>query len=130
MAFSFAAPSAVASGAWVVGATDGSKLLPGASDADKATGGALTRALRASRFTGKQGQILEILAPSGTKASRVILVGLGKPDECDGSKIENATAGALGRVGNSGETAVTFQLDVPSGAKLRAADLAAHIAFA
>ena len=130
MELSFAAPSAIAAGAWVVGATDGSKLLPGASDADKATAGALTRALRASRFSGKQGQIIEILAPHGTKASRIILVGLGKPEALDANKIETAAAGALGRAGNSGEPEVTFNLDVPSGAKLRAAEFAAHIAFA
>ena len=130
MELSFAAPSSVASGAWVVGATDGSKLLPAAVEADKTTQGAVTRALRTSRFTGKSGQVLDILAPTGTRASRVIVVGLGKADECDSSKIESAAANALGRLGSSGETAVAFQIDVPPGAKLRAGDLAAHVAFA
>ena len=130
MELSFAAPSSVTSGAWVVGATDGSKLLPAAVEADKTTQGAVTRALRSSRFTGKPGQVLDILAPAGTKASRVIVVGLGKADECDSGKIESAAANALGRLGSSGETAITFQIDVPAGAKLRAGDLASHVAFA
>ena len=130
MELSFAAPSSVVSGAWVVGATDGSKLLPAALEADKTTQGAVARALRTSRFSGKSGQILDILAPAGTKASRVIVVGLGKADECDSNRIEGAAANALGRLGSSGETAITFQIDVPPGAKLRAGDLAAHIAFA
>jgi len=130
MELSFVAPSSVGSGAWVVGATDGSKLLPAALEADKTTQGAVTRALRSSRFTGKPGQVLDILAPAGTKASRVIVVGLGKADECDSGKIESAAANALGRLGSSGETAITFQIDVPPGAKLRAGDLAAHVAFA
>jgi leucyl aminopeptidase len=44
---------------------EGGTLLPAAVGADKASGGALTRALKFSRFTGKSGQMLEVLAPSG-----------------------------------------------------------------
>ncbi len=129
MELSFASPKTVSTGAWVVGATEGGKLLPAAAEADRATGGALTRAFAANRFTGKSGQFLEVLAPAGMTASRILVAGLGKPSDCDANKIENAAAAALGRVGNS-ETEVSFQLDVPKGAKLRAAELAGHLAFA
>src|ERR1700712_505579 len=52
-------------GAWVVGAAEGSALLPAAVRADKASGGAVTRALKFSRFSGKAGQMMEVLAPAG-----------------------------------------------------------------
>ena len=52
MELSFAAPHAVASGAWVVAALDGNALTPAAQKADKAAGGALSRALQVSKFTG------------------------------------------------------------------------------
>ena len=39
--------------------------------ADKASGGALTRALKFSRFTGKSGEMLEVLAPERLGASRI-----------------------------------------------------------
>ena len=70
----------------MVARVGGPALLTGrGSEADKASGGALTRALKVSRFTGKSGQVLEVLAPAGIKASRILLVGLGKPDDCDGT---------------------------------------------
>ena len=67
-------------GAWVVAAAEKAALLPAAVRLDKASGGALTRALKFSRFTGKAGQFLEVLAPSGLKASRLLLEGLGAAD--------------------------------------------------
>ena len=130
MDLSFAAPKTVGSGVWVVAATEGTKLLSGAAAADKATSGALSRAAAASRFSGKSGQILEILAPAGLKASRIIVVGLGKPADVNGNRIANAAAAAMGRLGNSGETEVSFELESPKGSKLRPGELAAHVAFA
>ena len=55
MQITFAAPAVIKAGSWVVGATDGGALLPAALAADKASGGALTRALKSSSFTGKAG---------------------------------------------------------------------------
>jgi len=67
--------------------TSGALLLPveegGAAKAagwaglDKATGGAVGRALEAAEFKGKKGQTVTILAP-GAGISRVVAVGLGK----------------------------------------------------
>ena len=67
----------------VAAAAEGGALLPSAVRLDKTSGGALTRALKFSRFTGKPGQMLEVLAPSGMKASRLLLVGLGKAEALD-----------------------------------------------
>ena len=85
MQISFVASAAITSGdtdgergALVVAAAESPALLPAAVRLDKASGGALTRAQKYSRFTGKSGQFLEVLAPSGIKASRLVLVGLGK----------------------------------------------------
>jgi leucyl aminopeptidase len=129
MQLSFAAPHAVSEGTWVVGAMDGAALTPAAAKADKDMGGALKRALAAGKFTGKRGQILEVLAPSGLKASRVLLVGLGQASDFDGNAAENLAAGAIARLQPSGETAATFEIDPPKGAKLKPAELAAHLAM-
>ena len=83
MQISFAAPAAVRAGSWVVGVPEGGALNGAAAQADKAAGGALSRALKLSRFTGKSGQMVELLAPAGLAASRLILVGLGKPADLD-----------------------------------------------
>jgi leucyl aminopeptidase len=129
MQISFASLSTAGSGALVVGVLDGGALTPSAAAADKASGGALTRAKGASRFTGKSGQVLEVLAPANMKASRILLVGLGAAAKLDGRAAERMAASLVGRLFTSGEKEMTFAVDVPKGAKLKAGALAAHIAM-
>ena len=131
MQISFVEPSRAAAGggAWVVGAVEGGALLPAAIKADKASGGALTRALKYSRFTGKSGQMLEVLAPSGVTVSRLLLVGLGKPEALEEKGLESLGAQIVGRLYTSGETAASFQIDLPKGSKVKKGELAAHLAF-
>jgi leucyl aminopeptidase len=131
MQISFVEPdkAAAGGGAWVVGAVEGGALLPGAVRLDKASGGALTRALKYSRFTGKPGQMLEVLAPSGIKASRLLLVGLGKAESLDEKGLETLGAQIVGRLYTSGETAASIEIDVPKASKFKKAELAAHLAF-
>jgi leucyl aminopeptidase len=136
MQISFVEPANAAAGdeAWVVGAVEGGALLPAAARLDKASGGALTRALKFSRFTGKPGQMLEVLAPSGVKASRLLLVGLGKAESLDEKGLETLGAQIVGRLYASGETAARFEIDLPptSGkkdSKVKKTELAAHLAF-
>jgi leucyl aminopeptidase len=129
MELSFAAPKVQVSGALVVSAAQGSALSSQAQKADKASGGALSRALKVSRFTGKPGQILELLAPQGISASRIILVGLGDADGFNGARLEDAAAAVTARLSQSGETAATFDLDAPKGAGIKPAAFAAHVAM-
>jgi leucyl aminopeptidase len=138
MQISFVAPSNVTptqgGGTWVVGATEGGALLPAAVRMDKASGGALTRALKFSRFTGKPGQMLEVLAPSGIKVSRILLVGLGKAEALDEKGLETLGAQIVGRLYAAGESAASLEIDVPptsgkGGSKVKKAELAAHLAF-
>ena len=132
MQISFTSPSVVtvpvSGGAWVVGAA-GTALLPAAVAADKASGGAIGRAMKISTFAGKSGQMLEVLAPAVLKASRILLVGLGEPDKLDEKGLETLGAQIVGRLFTSGETAATLEIDVPKGNKVKKAELAAHLAF-
>jgi leucyl aminopeptidase len=133
MQISFVAPADVTAkdggGAWVVGATDGAALLGAAVRLDKASGGALTRALKFSRFTGKAGQFLEVLAPAGLKASRLLLVGLGKPESVDEKGLETLGAQIAGRLHGTGETAAAIEIDAPKASKVKKGEVAAHLAF-
>ncbi|HEX2593896.1 MAG TPA: leucyl aminopeptidase [Rhizomicrobium sp.] len=131
MQLSFVAPGSIATatGAVIVGALEGNQLTPAAAALDKAADGALTRAMAISKFKGKPAQVLELLAPSGVKATRILLVGLGKGADFKGSAAENIAATLIGRLLTSGETAVTFEIDLPKGTKLKADELAAHLAF-
>jgi leucyl aminopeptidase len=116
-------------GAWVVAATESPVLLPAAVRLDKESSGALTRAMKFSRFTGKSGQFLEVLAPSGIEASRLLLVGLGKPESLDEKGLETIGAQIAGRLYVAHESAARLEIDVPKKSKVRKADLAAHLAF-
>ena len=83
-------------------AFDGAALSDGAKAADSAAGGALARAIAGGRFTGAKGQHLELLAPEGVGAGRVLLVGAGPEAEYNAAMAETAAAGAYAAVKASG----------------------------
>ena len=73
------------------------------------------RAAETNQFKGKSGSTLDILAPEGLKASRLIVVGAGKPSaikDNDFLKFGGAAAGKL----IAGNAAVTIIAELPDGA--------------
>src|SRR6185503_18327589 len=119
----------IEAGSWVVAASEGRALTPAAVKADKASGGAVRRALKFSRFAGKSGEMLGVLAPERVGASRILLVGLGKPASMDVKGLEVIGAQILARLESAGEKSATLEIEVPKGAKLKSGDAAAHLAF-
>ncbi|MDO9244938.1 MAG: leucyl aminopeptidase [Phenylobacterium sp.] len=79
-------------------------------EAATAQGGAFAAALVGGRFTGAKGQTLDLIAPAGSAAARVLLVGAGKADGFDGLGAENAAASAYGALKTSGLTTLRVQL--------------------
>ena len=59
-------------------------------------------AIAASRFTGAEGQILNIVAPRGLDAARMVLVGAGTAEASNAIAIENAAASAYAAVKTCG----------------------------
>ena len=129
MQIKFVSPSLTGNGAFAVGIPEGGKLSGQALEADRASDGAIKRAMAVSRFTGKTGQMLEILAPAGVKASRLVLVGLGRPEKFDALSAERVAAGVVGKLFTSGESTITFAIDPPTGASIEGAALASHLAM-
>jgi leucyl aminopeptidase len=129
MHISFQAPTLEGSGAIAVGISEGNVLAGLAERADKVTGGAIRRALSVSRFSGKAGQILELMSPAGLNASRILLAGLGKPEKFDAPAAERLAATVVGRLFTSGEKAVTFLVEAPKDAKITGSALAARLAM-
>ena len=86
-------------------------LSAAANELDGASQGSLKRAIDASRFTGKAGQTLEIMAPTGVDATRVVLFGLGDKDKRSASVLEKAGAAVASKLLLGGETDVTIRLD-------------------
>ncbi len=92
MKISFADPRLPKSGTLVVGVLEGKKLAASAAALDKESNGALVSAMAASRFTGKKEETLSIAAPRGLPHDRVILLGLGKPEELDAQRLQRRGA--------------------------------------
>ncbi|HKY95259.1 MAG TPA: leucyl aminopeptidase [Kiloniellales bacterium] len=123
MKISFAAPSPPKTGALIVGVLAKGVLTAAAADLDKATDGALKRAIEASggRFTGKKNQLLDVLAPQGLPNQRVLLVGLGETKELGSNDLEEAAGTAVGHLTASGVTEAAILLgedkDLPGAAE-------------
>ena len=66
------------SGVLVLLVAAGGKWGKLAKELDKLTGGQLTRAAKAAKFTGKRDTNLAIVAPEKTELSRVILFEIGR----------------------------------------------------
>ncbi len=127
MKIAFVAPGKSKGGAFALAVFDGGRLSASAREADDATGGAIKRALDGGRFSGKKGQLLEILSPSGHPASRILLFGLGKEAELGDLDFERAGGGIYSRLAASGESDVTVAVDDLTEAKTATQSAAARI---
>ncbi|WP_306118669.1 MULTISPECIES: leucyl aminopeptidase [unclassified Roseitalea] len=76
---SFAKPTAIKKGAVVIVSPQDAELSGLAGDVDG--DGVLDRAARIAEFKGKKKALLDVLAPSGSPASRILAIGAGKVDE-------------------------------------------------
>jgi leucyl aminopeptidase len=126
MKINFAAPKLPGRGAVAVGVMAGAKLSPSAARLDKATGGALGRAMKGSRFSGKKGQLLEVLGPPGVGLSRVLLAGIGKPDELKDVDLEDLGGAVVAQVQASGVRELAIMVDAVGQFKQTAPQRAAR----
>lgn len=97
METSFVTAGLPRAGALVIFAGEGGKLGALASQADSKTGGHVKRAIKASSFTGKKDQVLDIVSPSGP-FSRLFVFGTGRDgglQPLDFQMLGGAIAGTL-----------------------------------
>lgn len=98
-----------------------------AAEIDKKTGGALKRAAKAADFQGEKGSFVELTAPKGVSASRVVLIGLGSPDALTALDAEGLGGKIAARFEKGPEKELTLWLDEAKGLKLEMDELAARI---
>lgn len=112
---SFAPFSAPARGVLVVFADDALKLGP--ATRRHLGGGAdlVRRAAAAGNFKGKSGTALDLVAPSGISASRLVVIGIGKGDAPKDLDLLKLGGIAGGRIPSNAD-AVTVFAEFPSGA--------------
>jgi len=105
-----------------------SDLTPVAKAADDIIGGTITRALNVERFSAKSGEVLDIPAPAGMKASRLIVVGTGDETvtSTEARTIGGKLGGALAKLDEAGATVFADEVgddaviaELASGIRLR-----------
>jgi len=129
MKIEFVAPQTPKRGALVVAVLEERKLSPAAQAADETSGGALTRAMSGTRFTGKAGQMLDVLVPAGHECDRIVLAGLGKAAEADERAFQDWGGRALAHLANSGLKDALLAVDNLDGVALTAEEAAANVAL-
>ncbi len=129
MKISFAAHALPNKGALVVGVAQGGKLSPSAATLDKTSGGAIKRAIAASRFTGRKGEFLELLAPPKLGNSRVLLAGLGEVSKLTALDLENLGGSVYASLATGGESEASIIVDGLKSAKAQPSARAAHYAY-
>lgn len=122
LAISYLATVAEPVAALVVFAGADGALSAGAKAVDTAAKGAVQSAVKAARFEGGVGEIVELLAPAGISHVRLLVVGTGPADKIDASVAERIGGAIAARLLLSGET--TASVDVTG---VLAGDLAAHL---
>ncbi|MBC7668478.1 MAG: leucyl aminopeptidase, partial [Gemmatimonadaceae bacterium] len=108
-----------ANAALAVLAYEAAALSPEAKAVNEASGGALARAVAGGRFTGAKGQSLDLVAPAGLEAARVVLIGVDGDGAVEPETIELAAAHAFKAVATSGVTELVLKLgnDAETGAR-------------
>jgi leucyl aminopeptidase len=127
MHVTFAAPGQPKSGVLVVFCPEDKKLSGIAAEADKRSGGHISRAMKAIGFEAKREQILDLVAPEKLPLQRIILLGVGDPAKLVAREAEllgGAIAGYL-QAAKTESGAVAADL---TGLTLDAAEFAALLA--
>ncbi|WP_027522594.1 leucyl aminopeptidase [Bradyrhizobium sp. Ec3.3] len=107
--------SAVPRGTLVAFCDDGLRFGPATAKALGSAVDLVKRAAEAGQFKGKTGAALDILAPEGLNASRLIVIGAGKTSALklnDFLKFGGVAAGKL----KAGASAMTIMAELPDGA--------------
>lgn len=95
-----------------------------AAQVDEQTGGALGKAAKSSKFVGKFGQMVELMAPNGINANRVLIVGVGDRENLNQIKAEKLGGKIINKLLHSGEESISifaprFAPNIALGALLR-----------
>lgn len=125
---SFAKPSAPKKGVAVVFTDDTLALGSAAGEIDAASGGAITRALKAASFKGAAMGTLDILVPGDLSVDRVVVVGLGKVADIKEYDWLRLGGTVMGQLDSAKAETASVHLERPDGEEVDA-DQAADVAM-
>ena len=87
------------------------------------------RAMRATGFKGDAGELIELVAPAGIDAERLVIAGVGNVGRLTSPAIERIAGQIIERLDRSGSTLLTVDFDSIALAANEAATLAANFAL-
>jgi len=111
----------------VVTSLDSTTLQKAAITVDAKTAGALTRAVKATGFTGQAGQTVDIPGPANEDAKHLVVTGLGAPKSLDQKRLLGIGKSFTKIFNKYGVKKVDVALDAVKGQK--SADMAAQMAL-
>lgn len=129
MKISFTAIETPKTGTLVVGVSEGRELTPTAKAMDAVLKGQLARAAQSNRFKGKLDQSVVVTAPANGELDRVVLVGLGAPNDLQPLALQKLGGSVYSVVAPYGPDQVYVALDALDGCPVKPAEMAAHFAF-
>ena len=106
--------STPAKGVLILFCEEGVKFGSAARKALEPTGDLVARAAAADRFKGKNGSALDIVAPTGLQASRLVVVGVGKARDLKAQDFVKLGGIVMGRIPAAASEA-TVIADLPGG---------------
>ena len=128
MQISFSAAALPKSGAIILPVFDSGKSTAAFDAVDKASGGAVARAMKAASFKAKRGRTLDIVSPGELPNGYVILVGAGEKKDFDALAAQNLGGAGAARALATREKSAVFALDGFAGGKISGGALAARVA--
>ena len=129
MKIDFTASAAPRAGAIVAMVADNKTLSPTAQRLDRDSGGAVRRAINDSKFKGGKDQTLMIPAPRGVRVSRILLVGIGKPDAYDANAAFGTGSVIYAALATTADTQALVAVDPFPNMKIEPAAAAAQLAY-
>jgi leucyl aminopeptidase len=126
MQIKFDAPAAQPAAHVVFSHKDG-VLTRGAQAVDG--GGQIGRAIATTRFDGDTSALVELLAPAGLDAPRLLVVGLGEPGKADRGGFERIGGALAGRLIASGVKSLIVDMDGVDDIAITRGEAAARIAY-
>ncbi len=111
-----------------VGVYHDNELTKAAKDIDQQSSGAISRAIKASHFTGKTKDVLLINTPQGLESNRIVLVGLGDSNKINEQQLTTLGGSIIIALGTLPDKTLEIRIDEFTATGLTVAEAQANIA--
>jgi leucyl aminopeptidase len=107
----------------------GQKLGEQGAKLDRKMSGTIKRAIAASRFTGAKEQTLVVVAPTKSRLSRLVLVGIGDPAKADDLTMQRVGGAVIAALGVTNDSQAVLLVDHHKNLALSVGKAAANMAY-